>query len=158
MTYHFFNLQKTLVSTSMKHSPWIHNIKLLCCIMFCCAELEKILSFLPTNASNKLAVSLILSSLDYCSSLLADIPDNKRNKLQRIQNHATRLVLRKPRHANATSLPRTLHWLPVKDKIQYKTACLFLCEFIRTVCHHIFLSFFIHTICPGRCAFLTPLC
>ena len=33
-------------------------------------------------------------------------------------------VLRKPRHVSATSLLRTLHWLPVKSRIQYKIACL----------------------------------
>ena len=59
-------------------------------------------------------------------------PDNKLNKFQRIQNHAARLVLCKSRHANATALLRTLHWLPVKSRIQYKIACLcFQC-----ICHN----------------------
>ena len=72
---------------------------------------------LPTNL-------LFLSRLDYCNSLLAGVPDNKLNKLQRIQNHAARLVLHKSRYASATALLRTLHWLPVKARIQYKIACL----------------------------------
>ena len=88
------------------------------------AELEKIRSFLSTEVANKLAVSLILSTLDYRKSLLAGIPDKKLNKLQRIQNHAARLVLRKFRHASATALLRTVHWLPVKARIHYKIACL----------------------------------
>ena len=56
------------------------------CAAFCsvsCTELEKkIRSFLST-VDNKLTVSLILSRLDYCNSLLAgtSIPDNKLNKL-----------------------------------------------------------------------------
>ena len=97
------------------------------CTAFCsvsCAELEKIRSLLSTDAANKLAVSLILSRLDNCNSLLAGLPDNKLNKLQRIQNHAAGLVLRKSGHASATTLLRTLHWLPVKARIQYKIACL----------------------------------
>ena len=72
----------------------------------------------------KLAVSFVLTRLDYCNSLLAGLPDNKLNKLQRIQNHAARIVLHKPRHVSATSLLRILHWLPVKVRIQYKIACL----------------------------------
>ena len=84
------------------------HIKYLCCILFCqLRRIGKIRSFLSTYAANKLAVSLILSRLDYCNSLLAGLPDNKLNKLQRIQNHAARLVLRKSRHASATALLRT---------------------------------------------------
>ena len=63
---------------------------------------KKIRSFLSTDAANKLAVSLILSRIDYWNSLLAGISDNKLNKLQRIQNHAARLVLRYFRHASAS--------------------------------------------------------
>ena len=82
---------------------------------------KKIRSFLSNDAANRLAVSLILSRLDYCNSPLAGIPDNKLDKLQRIQNHSARLVLRKSRHVSATALLRTLHWLPVKaiDSVQY---------------------------------------
>ena len=80
------------------------HIKYLCRILFCQLRRigKKVRSFLSTDAANKLAVSLILSRLDYCNSLLAGLPDNKLNKLQHIQNHAARLVLRKSRHASAT--------------------------------------------------------
>ena len=77
-------------------------------------------------------------------SLLAGFPDNKLNKPQRIQNHAAQLVFRKHWHASATQL-RTLHWLPVKARIQYLLLSVFSLS-IRTVCHHIFLTFFSHTI------------
>ena len=101
------------------------HIKYLCRILFCqLRRIGKIRSFLSTDAANKLAVSLILSRLDCCNSLPAGLPDNKLNKLQRIQNHTARLVLRKSRHASATALLRTLHWLPMKARIQYKIACL----------------------------------
>ena len=101
------------------------HIKHLCCILFCqSSRLGKIRPFLPIDAANKLTVSFVLTRLDYCYSLLAGLSDNKLNKLQRIQNHAARIVLCKPRHVNTTSLLRTLHWLPVKARIQYKIACL----------------------------------
>ena len=94
-------------------------IKHLCRILSCeLRRLGKIRPFLSTDAANKLAVSFILTRLDYCNFLLAGLPDNKLNKRQRIQKHAARIVLRKPRHVSATSLLRTLHWLPVKDPIQ----------------------------------------
>ena len=100
------------------------HIKHLCRILFSqLRRFGKFRPFLSTDAANKLAVSFVLTR-DYCNSLLAGLPDNKLNKLQRIQNHAARIVLCKPRHVSATSLLRTLHWLPVKARIQYKIACL----------------------------------
>ena len=65
------------------------HIKYLCRILFCqLRRIGKIRFFLSTDVANKLAVSLILSRLDYFNCLLAGIPDNTLNKLQRIQNHA----------------------------------------------------------------------
>ena len=101
------------------------HTKHLCRILFCqLRRLGKILHFLSTDAANKLIVSFVLTILDYCNSLFAGLPGNKLNKLQHIQNHAARIVLNKPRHVSATSLLRTLHWLPVTVRIQYKIACL----------------------------------
>ena len=135
------------------------HIKYLCRILFCqLRRIGKIRSFLSTDAANKLAVSLILSRLDYCNSLLAGLPDNKLNKLQRIQNHAARLVLRKSRHASASTLLRTLHWLPVKARFSTKLLVSVFGVSVRTVCHLIFLTFFIHTVPLGRCTLLTPHC
>ena len=126
------------------------HIKYLCRILFCqLRRIGKIRSFLSTDAANKLAVSFILSRLDYCNSLLAGFPDNKLNKLQRIPNHAARLVLRKSRHASATALLRILHWLPAKARIQYKIACLcFQC-----ICQNSmppYISDLLHPYCPSR--------
>ena len=60
------------------------HIKYLCRILFCqLRRLGKIRPFLSTDAANKLAVSFILTRLDNCNSLLAVLPDNKLNKLQR---------------------------------------------------------------------------
>ena len=119
------------------------HIKHLCRILFCqLRRLGKIHPFLSTDAANKL-VSFVLTRLDYCNSLLAGF------KLQRIQNHAARIVLRKPRHVSATSLLRTLHLLPVKARIQYKIACLcFQCLSHNTMPPY--LSDLLHPYQPSR--------
>ena len=126
------------------------HIEYLCPSLFCqLRRIGKIRSFLSTDTANKLAVSFILSRLDYCNSLLAGLPDNKLNSLQRTQNHAARLVLRKSRHASATALLRTLHWLPVKARIQYKIACLcFQCIYHNSMPPYI--SDFLYPYCPFR--------
>ena len=134
-------------------------IKYLCRILFRqLRRLGKIRPFLSTDASNKLTVSSILTKLDYCNSLLVGLPDNKLNKLQCIQNHAARIVLRTTRHVSATSLLRTLHWPPLKARIEYKLLLFVFSVSVITPCHLIFLAFFIHTTHLGHCAILTPLC
>ena len=126
------------------------KVKHMCCSLFCqLRRLGKIRPFLSTDAANKLTVSFVLTRLDYCNSLLAGLPDNKLNKLQRIQNHAAWIVLRKPRHVSATSLLRTLHWLPVKARIQYKIDCLcFQCLSHNTMPPY--LSDLLHPYQPSR--------
>ena len=65
------------------------HISQLCRTLFCqLRRIGKIRSFLSTDAANKLAVSFILSRLDYCNSLLAGLPENKLSKHQ-----ASRLTL-----------------------------------------------------------------
>ena len=90
--------------------------------------------YLSLESAKKLAAAFILSRLDYCNALLIGIPDDKVAKLQRIQNSAARLVMRKSRRDSVTVLLRQLHWLPVKARIEYKVAllchqCIFNNEF-----------------------------
>ena len=40
-------------------------------------------------------------------------------KLPRVQNNAAQIVLKAPRQSHASQLLRTLHWLPVQQRIDY---------------------------------------
>ena len=44
--------------------------------------------------------------------------------LQRIQNHAARVILRLPKSSSITTHLKSLHWLPVKVRSTYKIGCL----------------------------------
>jgi len=71
------------------------------------------------------AAALINSRLDYCSALLYGAPASTPStisKLQRVENNAARVVLAASRRCDAKPLLRQLHWLPVRQRILYKTA------------------------------------
>ena len=78
--------------------------------------------YLTDDATQTLVVSLLLARIDYCSSLLAGLPQCWVGKLQKAHNSAACLVVRALPHVHITPILRHLHWLPVRARISYKTA------------------------------------
>ena len=77
-------------------------------------ELRRISSICPfLTVEAAAACSFILSRIDYCNSLLAGITSEQIALLQKMQNHAVRLIFRKNRHDHVTPVLKKLHWLPV---------------------------------------------
>ena len=90
-------------------------------------ELRRISSirhYLSTEATKTLVCAFVLSKIDYCNSLLAGLPQCLLHKLQRIQNNAARMVLRRSKFEHVTPLLHTLHWLPISNRIDYKLSTL----------------------------------
>ena len=77
-------------------------------------------SYLSDDAAATLVISLVTSKLDYCNSLLYGLPQNLLSKLERVQNSAARLVCRKSKHDHITQTLIHLHWLPIRERIEYK--------------------------------------
>ena len=93
----------------------------------CYFELRKISSirpFISEQSAKQLAVSLILSKLDYCNCLFFDMSEENFYKLQLLQNHAARVVLKAKKRSSASALLKDLHWLPVRQRVHYKIALL----------------------------------
>ena len=69
---------------------------------------------------------MIISRLDYCNSVFTGLPADQIAQLQRVQNNAARLAVkkRKKKRDHVTPLLKELHWLPVKFRCQYKIATL----------------------------------
>ena len=112
----------TYFDSEMKMS---HQISALCkSLNFELKKISHIRQYISVETCKKLVVALLFSRLDYCNSLLVNLPDTAIKRLQTIQNHASRLVLRKYKFESATPLLETLHWLPVKKRAEYKAACL----------------------------------
>ena len=70
------------------------------------------------------ARAIVLTKLDYCNSILASTSEYNFNRLQVIQNRLARLVVNAPLRAHALPILFKLHWLPVRQRVQYKLAVL----------------------------------
>ena len=70
-------------------------------------------------------MALVTSKLDHCNSLFHEIPANDLQKFQRVQNCSARVVTKAPRFSRSILLIKSLHWLPIKFRIQFK-----ICTFV----------------------------
>ncbi|XP_028306693.1 uncharacterized protein LOC114465708 [Gouania willdenowi] len=68
----------------------------------------------------KLVHAFVSSRLDYCNALIIGIPGRSLQKLQYVQNSAARVLMRVRKHEHITPILRTLHWLPIQSRIEYK--------------------------------------
>ena len=80
---------------------------------------------LSIDTCTMLVHAFVSSRLDYCNSLLTGISDELANKLQSVLRSAARLILGKQKFDPISDdLRQRLHWLPVKQRIQYKLGLL----------------------------------
>ena len=89
---------------------------------FLLRKIGSIRPYLSDASTAQLVLSLILSKLDYCNSTLSGIHSSSLKQLQKVQNTAARLVLRKRKSDHVTSLLKQFHWLPIEARIRYKIA------------------------------------
>ena len=102
----------------------------------------RIWNLLTFDATAQLIHALITSRLDFCNSILYNLPNKQIEILQRIQNQAAHMLKRIPRRNHITPFLRELHWLRIHDRIFFKilllthktvsnTAPEYLCDLIR---------------------------
>ena len=90
-------------------------------INFILWNMSRVRRFIDKDSCSHAMRALVLSRLDYANSLLAGCNIGNIKRLQKLQNKAARIIFQLPRHHSATPLLRTLHWLPVNDRIKFKT-------------------------------------
>ena len=87
-------------------------------------RIRQMWQFVDNRSLQLLVHTFITSRLDYCNGLLANCCVVVRQRLQRIQNSATRLVCSEPAFSHAATLLHWLHWFPVARRIKYKLCVL----------------------------------
>ena len=79
---------------------------------------------LSVDAAMTFVQSFISCHLDYCNSLFTGITDSLLGRLQSVQNVAARLVTGTRRRDHITPVLKQLHWLPVRQRVDFKLALL----------------------------------
>lgn len=89
-------------------------------------KISRIRRFLTRNELQLLATALVLSQLDYCNALYYHLKTDTLRMLQSVQNTAARIVAKVNRfdHVSVTSILQNLHWLKVKERIDFKIICI----------------------------------
>ena len=94
---------------------WYHsNIK----------SLRKIRPTLDLETAKTVACAIVSARLDYCNSILYGTSNANINKLQRVQNSLARVVSGCRRYDHITPVRKSLHWLPISERIIYKIASI----------------------------------
>ena len=86
-------------------------------ITFHLRNITRIRRFTDKDACHHAIRSLVLSRLDYCNGLLSSVPKSHILRLQRLQNWAARIIFTVDRRHESSPLLKSLHWLPVKQRI-----------------------------------------
>ena len=87
-------------------------------------DLRRIRDTLDFHTSCTIATSLVHSKLDYCNSLYYNLPACQIDRLQSIQNCLARTVCRTSKFSHITPTLKSLHWLKVRERIEYKILSL----------------------------------
>ena len=80
--------------------------------------------FIDCDSAKSVACALVGARIDYCNSILHGTSQCNIYKLQRLQNSLARAVVGSGRSKHITPILARLHWLPIKDRIQYKIALM----------------------------------
>jgi len=87
-------------------------------------DLRRIRNTLDFSTARTIATSLIHSKLHYCNSPFLNLPQSQLGRLQLILNSSARAVSKTPKFAQISPVLKSLHWLKLEQRIQYKVASL----------------------------------
>jgi len=82
-------------------------------------ELRCFRPYLDFKTASTIAISVVHSNLDICNSLCFNLHNSKLNSLKLIQNYLARVIIRAPTFSHAI-----LHWLKIKERINYQLLSL----------------------------------
>ena len=88
--------------------------------LFQLRKIGTIRKYLSDDSCATLVHSFVTSRIDYCNSLLANLPNCVLSKLQKVQNVAARILTRHRDVHDISPVLIDIHWLPIPLRICYK--------------------------------------
>ncbi len=117
-----------IFDSHMSMTPHINS--LISSLNFHLRNIRRISRFLDLETKHMVVRSLILSRLDYGNALLYGAKAKDLDRLQSLQNKAAKLIFSADRRSSPSPLLDNLHWLPVRERIQFK-----LCMYVYKCLH-----------------------
>uniref|UniRef100_A0A8C8DHB1 Reverse transcriptase domain-containing protein n=1 Tax=Oryzias sinensis TaxID=183150 RepID=A0A8C8DHB1_9TELE len=107
-----------LFDSELNFTPHIRNI--VKTGFYHLKNIARVRPFLPLASTEVLMHAFIFSRLDYCNALLSGLPKKSISNLQLLQNSAARVLTRTRGREHITLVLKSLHWLPVRFRIDFK--------------------------------------
>ena len=87
-------------------------------------NISKLRKMVSQNDLELVIHAFVSSRLDYCNSLFTCLNKKELSRLQLVQNSAARILTRTNRRSHITPILKTLHWLPVSVRVNFKILVL----------------------------------
>src|SRR6218665_2055058 len=90
----------------------------------CIRDLRRIRPTLDLKTAFTFATSIVHAKLDYCNSLFLNIDVTQIKRLQAFRMLSPVLLLKPPKHHHITPVLKSLNWLKIPERIEYKVISL----------------------------------
>jgi len=107
-----------IFDSSLTFSEHISPLSKSCFISI--GDLRRIRNTLVYSTAQTIATSLFHVGFDYCNSLFINLPRCQLDRLHLILNSTARAVSKTPRLSHILPILKSLHWLKIDQRIQYK--------------------------------------
>ena len=90
-------------------------------------DFHRIRPFISKTAAITLANAFVYSCLDFYNSLFYGLPKYSIHRLQKVQNTVARIVTNSSHFSHITPTLKSLRWLPIFYRINFKMCCITHC-------------------------------